>query len=188
MMPGAWRDFIKCALAIVYMLQANRLFQPRFEDKKGQRGKGNGVKGKETLFDLRPYCGNAAAGPCASAVVSAMRAHPDAEVYIAYDPNETGIAMCMMLVRGGSSLSSFAESISAHALGKEYTVPGYMLGFFAFDGTSLEKAMQSCCTIPIPGVSAASCGDESRESLAGALYIAMAKARVFIPFRQLVKQ
>ena len=167
------------------MLQANNLFQPRFNDKKGQRGKGKNVKGKDTLLDLRPCAGNAAAGPCASAVISAMRARHDADWYVAYDPNAAGRSMGLILVRNGS-LMDCARSISADIAGKEYTMPGHALGFFAFNKDSVGKAMRSCCTIPVPGISDASYNDASRESLASALYIELLRARVFIPFQQLI--
>jgi hypothetical protein len=164
----------------------DKLFQPQFNDKKGQCGKGGKPNDKDTLFDMHPCAGYAAAGPCAAAVVSAMRARPDADWYVVYDPHGEGRAMCIILVQGRGSLSGFAESISAHAVGKDYAVPEYAMGFFAFNGKFLAKAMQSCCTIPIPGISAASCGEAARESLASALYIELLRARVFIPFQQLL--
>ncbi len=154
-------------------MQQGRLFQPQ-PNNKGQCKKGDKAKGKNPLYDMRPCAGNAVAGPCAAAVVAAIRAHQNADCYAAYDPNES-CSMCVILVRGCGSLSSFTESISANPVGRDYTVPGYAVGFFMLNKNSLEKAMQSCCTIPIPGISAASCGDAARESLAGALFIALAR-------------
>jgi hypothetical protein len=158
------------------MLQASVLFQAKLNDGRGQRGKGNKVKGKDPLCDMRPYGDSAMAGPCAAAVVAAIRAHPDADWYAAYDPGDAGCSICVILARGSGSLSGLAKSISMHAVGRDYILPGYALGFLMLNEISLVKAAQSCCAIPVPGISDASCGDAARESLAGALHIALARA------------
>jgi hypothetical protein len=155
---------------------------------RGKRSDNGPARPRVELYDVRPYAGNESARLCAAAVVAGMNASPDACQYVIFDSEESvkGRFACAVLTCFPHPRPRMAH-IFLGKKGKSFAVPGHSVDFFELDvkldRKILEDMLGSCYKISVPGFGSIADNDMSRESFVGALHIALARARLFIPFQ-----